>query len=546
VSKRRLVLIAAGISLLYLLIQGVYIYRLPLVMDEFDGANEAYQLLELTPYKDYRPYKTVLGYYVELPPLLLTGDPWTGMMWSKLWLALINTAAIFTSTMTLATLFSPAAAVLSQVLLISVSTFLERSSELRVDMLTAWAGLASFLLLLNRRWLAAGILAGVSFLISQKGVYYMVAAGAAAGVFWLFESRDWRTFRKLIVLNGASVAVIAIYILLWGMVATPSAVFSATFLSHGTIAFSDFYNLEEHWTRTLTRNPLFYWGAIAGIIALVAAWWRGRAGATHLMAAVYGAVLFALCRWHKQPWPYFFVLLIPTLMVVHAAAADMLWRNPRLRMVAVGVVAVFGVAWPLTFMPGILERDSAYQQHVIRLADAMLGEQDTYLAGNDLIYDRHQAHPLLRRLSSMQLAAMKQWPPERHAEVIADLERIRPKLLIDDTRMGMVSGPLRTYLDSKFARASSSVNLYAPLVAANDTQFEVWFDGDYRIDAPSGEAVIDGVHRAAGSVVALQRGSHRNDGGSSFRLHLQPAALAAFADPAMQRQRLMFSRAYDY
>ena len=61
VSKRRVVLIAAGLSLLYFAIQVVYISRLPLVMDEFDGANEAYQLLDLTPYKDYRPYKTVLG-----------------------------------------------------------------------------------------------------------------------------------------------------------------------------------------------------------------------------------------------------------------------------------------------------------------------------------------------------------------------------------------------------------------------------------------------------------------------------------------------------
>ncbi len=148
-SKRRVVLIAAGLSLLYLLIQAVYLWRLPLVMDEFDGANEAYQLLDLTPYKDYRPYKTVLGYYVQLPPLLLTSDPWTGLMLSKFWLALINAAAIFASTLALASIFSPPAALVGQLLLISVTTFLERSSEIRVDMLTAWFGLASFLLLLK-------------------------------------------------------------------------------------------------------------------------------------------------------------------------------------------------------------------------------------------------------------------------------------------------------------------------------------------------------------------------------------------------------------
>src|SRR5688572_12657595 len=102
-------------------------------MDEFDGASDAYQLLSVTPYRDFRPYKTDLGYYLELPPLLVTSDVWTGLMLSKAWLAAINAAAIFSATVTLAMLFSPVAALTGQVLLISVTTFLERSSELRVD-----------------------------------------------------------------------------------------------------------------------------------------------------------------------------------------------------------------------------------------------------------------------------------------------------------------------------------------------------------------------------------------------------------------------------
>ena len=371
-------------------------------MDEFDGANEAYQLLDLTPYRDYRPYKTVLGYYVQLPPLLLTSDLWTGLMLSKFWLALINAAAIFASTLVSASIFSPPAALVGQLLLISVTTFLERSSEIRVDMLTAWFGLASFLLLLNKRWAVAGALAGASFLVSQKGIYYIAAANAAAGIFWLFESRDRRTFRNLIMMNLAVVSVIAAYIAFWGMLSTPSSVFSATFLSHGTIVFADLYDLEEHWTRTLTRNPLFYWGAVAGMVALAVGRWRGQAGGRHLMTAAYAAVLFALCRWHKQPWPYFFVLLIPTLMVVHVAIADIVWRRPGWRTIAGAAVLLLGVGWPLTYMPGILERDHAYQRDVIRLSHAMLDKNDTYLAGNDILYDRHQAHAALRRLSAYQ------------------------------------------------------------------------------------------------------------------------------------------------
>lgn len=545
-SKRRAVLIAAALSLLYFGIQLVYILSLPLVMDEFDGANEAYQLLQLTPYQDYRPYKTVLGYYLQLPPLLATSDPWTGLMLGKCWLALINTAAIFAATLTLSTIFSPRAALVGQLLLVSMTTFLERSSELRVDMLTAWFGLAAFLLLLKRRWLWAGVAGGLSFLVSQKGVYYLLSANAAAAAFWWFEARDRRTFRDLVLLNAAVVAVLAAYVAAWGLVATQWTVFGATFLSHGSIVFSDFYQLEGHWARTLVKNPFFYWGALASIAGLALARWRGLVGGTHLMTAVYAGVLFALCRWHKQPWPYFFVILIPTLMVVHVTAAEVVLRYRRWLRVAGVIALLLGVVWPFTYMPGIIAHDNSYQRHVIRLAGAMLNTGETYLAGNDLIYNRHQALPALRRLSAPHAEAIRAWPQARVAGLIADLDAARPKLIVDDYRMRGLPAPVRAYFATRFDRLWSSVQGYAPLVGPAERNFEVWFDGEYRVEPAQGDAVIDGARVAPGSMLTLRAGRHRNDSAAAVRLRLQPRGFEAHADPAMKRRRNMFTRAYDY
>lgn len=545
-SKRRTVLIAAGLSLLYFGIQLAYISRLPLVMDEFDGANEAYQLLDLTPYKDFRPYKTVLGYYLELPPLLITSDVWTGLMLSKVWLALVNTAAIFAATLALATIFTPASALTGQLLLIFVTTFLERSSEIRVDMLTAWFGLASFLLLLQRRWLLAGIVAGASFLVSQKGVYYILSANVAAGAFWLFEARDRRTFRDLVLMNAGAAGVIAAYLGLWGMASTPWTVFAATFLSHGDIVFADLYSLEQYWAATLGKNPAFYWGALAGLVALLVARWRGAVGATHLMAATYGASVFALCRWHKQPWPYFFVILIPTLMVVHVAAAELILRHRRARPFMMAVVLVAGVAMPLTYMPDILARDHGYQRHVVRLAAAMLDDGDTYLAGNDLIYNRAQALVALRRLSAIRGEVLRQWPQARLDALIGELEAARPKLIISDYRMRGLPQPVRQYLGTRFAPLWSSIDGYAPMVGITERDFDLWFDGDYLVEPESGNAVIDGVTIKAGTLITLGRGRHDNESASPVRLRLQPRDFATHADPPMKRRQLMFARAYDY
>lgn len=545
-SNRRTVLIAAALSLLYFGIQLVYILSLPLVMDEFDGANEAYQLLQLTPYQDYRPYKTVLGYYIQLPPLLVTSDPWTGLMASKAWLAAINTAAIFAATLALAALFSPASALVGQLLLICMSTFLERSSELRVDMLTAWFGLASFLLLLNRRWLAAGALAGLGFLVSQKGLYFILSANVAAAAFWWFEARDRRTFRDLVVLNAGTAVVVVVYIVFWGLFSSPWTVFSATFLSHGNIVFNDFYELEGHWTRTLTKNPYFYWGALTGMAGLAAARWRGLVGSAHLMTAVYAAVLFGLCRWHKQPWPYFFVLLIPTLMVVHVAVAEVVIRHRARMRVAGALVLAVGVAWPLSYMPGIVTRDHAYQRHVIRLASSMLGAGDTYLAGNDLIYNRHQAHPALRRLGAAHIEAMRTWPPDRIDTLIAEIETARPKLIINDYRMRGLPGPVQRYFDTRFDYLWSSVRGYAPLVSTAEREFDIWFDGGYRLEIAEGTAVINGNRVAAGTMLTLPRGRHRNDSTGPVRLRLQPPGFEALADASMQRRRALFAGVYDY
>lgn len=546
-SNRRVVLIASALSLLYFVVQLIYIQHLPLVMDEFDGANEAYQLLELTPYRDYAPYKTVLGYYASLPPLLLTDDPWVGVMLSKAWLASINTVVILFSTLSLATIFSPAAALLGQALLIAVSTFLERSSELRVDMLTAWAGLASFVLLLHRRWLAAGVVAGLSFLVSQKGVYYVAAANAAIAIYWLLESRTRQTIRDGIVFNAGVAAALVVYIAFWSALSTPSAVINATFFSHGAIAFSDLYdNLKQHWTRTLTRNPLFYWGALAGLIWLCVARWRRTIQSTHVMAAAYGAAVFALCRWHKQPWPYFFVILIPTLMVVHVATIDVLFRQAKWRPALLAVIALLGIAWPLAYMPGILSRDHRYQQNTIELARAMLDEHETYLAGNDLIYDRHQAHPELRRLSAPRLEAVRQWPQSRIDATIADLERVRPKLVIDDMRMRRLPAPLARYLDTRFDNLWSGVSGYAPLVTSSSEAFDIWFDGRYRVETKGDDVIIDGAPHQTGTVISLRRGPHRIESTVPVRLRLLPERLEEFSDPSLRQARLMFTRAYDY
>ena len=267
----------------------------------------------------------------------------------------------------------------------------------------------------------------------------------------------------------------------------------------------------------------------------------------HLMTAAYAAVLFALCRWHKQPWPYFFVLLIPTLMVVHVAIAEIVWRRPRSRTIALTAVVLLGVGWPLTYMPGILERDHAYQRDVVRLSHAMLDKNDTYLAGNDILYDRHQSHAALRRLSAYQIEAMHQWPPERFAALIAELEREQPKLVIDDSRMRRLPAPLRT-LPGQPVR--SAVFQRERLLAGHRPErTAVRAVVRWRLPSRTGRWRCRNRRTCALRRARWSRCSAAliaTTVQSKVRLRLLPRGVAVDSAGARTGRRPMFARAYDY
>ena len=75
-------------------------------------------------------------------------------------------------------------------------------------------------------------------------------------------------------------------------------------------------------TEQLIQDPLFYLLAVISLGRLVANRMHGERGFEEFVLMVYGMVLCGLGFWHKQPWPYFFVLLIPTCFVLIASLME--------------------------------------------------------------------------------------------------------------------------------------------------------------------------------------------------------------------------------
>lgn len=539
--ERRFTAITAALCLLYLALQFVYVVTLPLVMDEFQGAYSANLLAGALPYRDVTPYKTVLGYYLQLLPMQLSEDTWSRLIVTKLFIATLTAGGVFVVARLLAQQFRRSAVCLATLLLFCVSTFLERSAELRVDMMTSLAGLLSLALLLNRRFVAAGVLAGTSFLISQKGVYFLVAGGLACGAHWLFFERTRTLFRRGAHFALAAIAPIALYIAVWASVSSLSTVVQGVFFAHTDIAFDALYNIRGYWFQTWGRNPYFYGVAVLALGILYTRQTTGQGGYRDSILLTYGAAMLALGLWHKQPWPYFFVLVIPTCYVLVVSFMDaQLEREGRLSPTFLGVFFVLGVAAPLGRVGVVMARDSGFQQSTVALAEAILEPGDTYLAGTEMLHGHEQA--AAEQLGWLDRRHLKRVQFLDHARLISTLRSSRLKVVIMNRRLAELPPPIRRYLKENYRWLFGAIYTYSPTFEA--PRFELDLAGIYQIHA-SGPLDLDGQRVVPGQLVQLPAGSHTTSI-TPLQLALVPNVAVGELDPRHMKPQELFDRPYDY
>ena len=539
--------------LLFLALQVIYVVRLPLVMDEFQHAASTHRLAESTPYRDFYPYKTLLGYYLQLPVLLTATRPWEALIAVKIEMALLVATSVAWAALVLGRIFDRRAVAIGLGMLLVMSTFAERSAELRVDMLTSLAGLGSLVLLLRGRAVWAGVVVALSFLISQKGIYYILAGNAALGAVWLFVDRSRRQLISCLAFNAALGAVLLGYLGLWSLVASANDVVQATFFSHGDIAFRQLYdNRLKYWSQTLRRNPLFYLLATLGLLRLLQSRPGGLAPRVRIGLAAYGGTLIALSLLHRQPWPYFFVLLAPTLWILAIAflqAGMEGWRGrpPTYKRALVALLIGFGFLWPLTRVPVVVGRSNGYQRSTIELADRLLEDGSSYLAGTELIFDRRQRERRLAWLDIPTNRALSKRPIYELEAIRRDLAAEPPKFVVNNYRIYGLPRNLRRHLARTYEPWWGSVAIYSPAVEAGEQSLRIAFAGLYEIVATTPAVVRIGERTwRPGDQIELAAGELTMVSDRSFRLRYVPPDVESYLDPQFRQSRLLFPEVYTY
>jgi hypothetical protein len=522
----------------YFWLQTDYCRHLPLVMDELQGAREVHRLRHMVPYVDYAPYKNVLGYYLQLPFMLLYRDLWSQMMAVKLGMAGITAIVLFGCGWALARVIRADAVVYATALLLAMSTFLERSAELRVDMLTSLAGLVSFVLLLSRRYVWAGFACGLSFMISQKGVYFFAAGTFALFARGLLLARDQWRWRDAFSFAAVALAMSGAYIVAFGTLGSFDAVVERTLTTPAQIALEDEYkNLARFWLATVQRNPYFYALAVLGIGGALERAKQSRSELDWMIFAYAGAVLL-FCVGHKQPWPYFFVLLLPTLWVAIARTIEQL--TPRGGMFWTAYL-LFGLLYPLyTRVPIVLARDSSHQRYTVELAERLLKKNDTYLAGVSMIHTREQSPRALAWLDKSNLDAVRHTPTKI---LIEDLHRAPPKLIINNYRIDALPVPLRKAIRADYDHLWASIWFYAPTI--RDEHFHIAYTGHYRLGLE--DAIqIDNQLVQPGSSIHLKAGPHETNA-VGYKLRLIPhKKIVESLDLKHRMPADLFPAVYDY
>jgi hypothetical protein len=544
-----------SICLVYFGLQVAYILRLPLVMDEFQGAETVIDLTERFPYRDFPTYKTLLGYYLQLPAMLLGGPPWRSLMFVKFEMAIVNTLTLAGGAFALRRFFQPGAVVLGLGLTVLMSNFLERSSELRVDMLTAWPAFASLLLLLGRRWLAAGAFAGISFLISQKGIYFNFAGGLATFVA-VFSQGGRFDPRPPIRFAVGAFGVLLAYLLFWTALTSWDAVYYSTFVVPQRMAFQPLYQdiRFPYWVQTIERNPGFYAFALAALGQMAFDRTRSPAPVRDRILLVYGLVLVALSVWHRQPWPYYFVLLVPTLFVLCVSFFDRLSRTPGSKPRLLGmpriVAAIYlaaGLCAPLLRLPLNLVRDNGFQREMVKLAYCALEPHEGYVAGMDMVYERMQPVGSLRWMDRTRLEFLRQMDPSSLRVLTDSMRSQQVKLWVVNYRTEGLPLALKDYAESEYTPMWGAIRIYGPRVPAGLDQVLLRFSGPYTITTvDGGAATIDGNSLESGSRIVLNAGPHSFQSDHGLRLQLRVPECEANADPRYKEPRDMFPAIYTY
>lgn len=290
-------------------------------VDEFWFAHRIYQYKDGLPYRDFAPYKTVLGYYLLLLPLLMTKGIIQTLIFTKNMIALANTFILFVTAFWLTRFFSRAGVLASFILLISSEIFIFYSTNIRVDLIGYWFGFISLLLLLDRRFLLAGLFLALGFMTTQKIIWYLFASNIALITDWFFINRNKDRFFDVLKFNLVVMSCILYYIILWSQIAHWPVILNSLFIEAKTMYQLDWYDSSRKlfWSYLTFYNPLLFLLCPISLLSIIVPLKADKHYSQRLFVVVFSATILLSLVPYKQVFPYYMQAVMPVFFILYAA-----------------------------------------------------------------------------------------------------------------------------------------------------------------------------------------------------------------------------------
>lgn len=456
------------IACAYLIYQLAGIPNWVLGIDEFAYARHLYEYTYHLPYRDFQPFKPVVGLYLLSLPMFFAKGVLQPLFYIKQEIAVINAVCIFLAGLFAARLFDARAVMLSLLAVLVNGFFIYNSTELRVDMLAGWLCLFALLAYLADRQKLSGLLLGIGFLVSQKVIWYIVSINAAM-FFTLIWSRDTKDLFNMIKLNSYIVLPVLLYIAAWSCFSSVHDVLDNVFLYAyhqgvsqaftANVSFSHFQKLSTNSMVLFTlmpfavlllmlskRSSLINIGIIALFMTIQMARYRELFSYNYdfmlpLLFVIYASAITHLIEYYRQQSAPLcrstvlsiiaFILFFALIYVVHYfnlhAIAYLIAFLPLLvtqlyaqsraenRTLTLTILAVLylllAILYP--FYQIIYLRDmyqGSYQRSILITLDQLLAENGDYVAGVPYLYYKDQPVSGVKNLVAPQIDYL--WKPK--------------------------------------------------------------------------------------------------------------------------------------
>ncbi|MFA5959028.1 MAG: hypothetical protein WC785_00750 [Tatlockia sp.] len=451
---RRHLLLLLAICLAYFALEFVYNAYAMLSVDDFWLAYHNYEYKERLPYRDFSPYKTVLGYYIFLLPFVLFKGYLSPLVYAKCWIALLNTFFLAGTSLWLKRLFHAKAVFLTLFLLIPTQAFLCYSCEIRVDLLAWWLCLLSVLCILENRYVGAGLCLGVGFLICQKVFYYFLATNAGLLGMVLFSGHQGKNIKEIVRFNATAACILLLYIFFWAYFSSLKTVLHSVFYEAYFLASIDWYWQVRalYWNSIINNNPAisllwpfaffglfivpvkkrafmigyalvivffimtckqpfvyFLLGALPALVITYCAFFSGLLSPLHLTAKdkqwirffslLYLFYLLGLSYGFGLLPLYFVAALIPMLLCASFTLPSNASLKRYFNRAVLFVLLLIGLVFPvMRFIAFLPQMNGQYQKATLSLMNHLLASEDSYIAGVPLLHHIKQPIPGLVHL----------------------------------------------------------------------------------------------------------------------------------------------------